>query len=98
MVGNHSTGEPASHKLISVADAYRDAVAAAAQDDPLLVGRQQALRAQMTQVEERMTLVKQNASEAEETLYRILQEALYNLQALADRKVRAGPPSHAAVA
>lgn len=29
MVGNHSTGEAASHKLISIGDAYRSALGGA---------------------------------------------------------------------
>ena len=36
MVGNHSSGEAASHKLIGIGDAYEGALVASQKDDPML--------------------------------------------------------------
>ena len=60
------------------------------QEDPLMTVRQTALRNQISVLDERLATVKQNAASVEEKIYRILQDALYTLQTLTDRKVRGG--------
>ena len=87
MIGSHATGVNATHKLISVTEAYREAVAASQQEDPLLTARHQALRNQLGVNEERLNILKRNVAEVEEMIYRILQEALVTLQQQSDKKV-----------
>lgn len=87
MIGSHATGVNATHKLVSVTEAYREAIAASQQEDPLLSARQQALRNQLNVAEERLGIVKKNVMDAEEAIYRILQEALVALQAHSEQKV-----------
>lgn len=64
----------------------------------MLSVRQQVLRNMLGDIDERMQLIKRNTAEVEESLYRMLQEALLQLQAQADKKVLVSPyPSVAAV-
>ena len=53
----------------------------------MLSVRQQVLRTMLGEIDERMQMIKRNTSEVEESLYRMLQEALLQLQAQADKKV-----------
>jgi hypothetical protein len=43
MIGNHSSGEAASHKLISISEAYKAAVTSAQKEDPLMDGKKQTV-------------------------------------------------------
>ncbi len=80
MVGSHSTGEAAQHKLIGIGDAYDAALAESINPDPLVSQRQAEIRAHLAAVEGKVRDINRNAAEVEEQIYQMLQEALFQLQ------------------
>jgi len=87
MIGTHSKGEAANHKLIPIPDAYKDAMAASNEEDTILIERQKMIKDQLARVDERVREVKQNASQIEESIYQLLQEALVQLQEESQKKI-----------
>ena len=57
MVGSHSTGEAAQHKLIGIGDAYEMAMKESKKGDPLLNARQQEIKNQLRAVDEKLRQV-----------------------------------------
>jgi len=76
MIGSHSKGEAANHKLIPIPDAYKDAMSASHQEDTTLGSRKEMIKEQIKRVDARVREVKSNASTIEENIYQLLQEAL----------------------
>lgn len=87
MVGHHSTGEAARHKLITVAEAFKGVSEAARAADPLLEARRQKIGAQMAAVVERTKAVESNAAEVQQQLEEIYKKALNDLKSITKRKV-----------
>eukprot|EP00742_Colponemidia_sp_Colp-10_P004319 GILJ01004608.1.p1 GENE.GILJ01004608.1~~GILJ01004608.1.p1 ORF type:complete len:562 (-),score=83.28 GILJ01004608.1:168-1853(-) len=87
MVGTHSAGEAASHKLIGIADAYKGALSASQKMDPLLDRRRTTVKEQLRLIDDRLREVNKNSSAVEEKIYQILQEALYQLQDETQKKM-----------
>eukprot|EP01112_Ceratiomyxa_fruticulosa_P001217 TRINITY_DN1121_c0_g2_i1.p1 TRINITY_DN1121_c0_g2~~TRINITY_DN1121_c0_g2_i1.p1 ORF type:complete len:764 (-),score=147.66 TRINITY_DN1121_c0_g2_i1:176-2467(-) len=87
MVGSHSAGEAASHKLIPINDAYRQAVGAAERDDPLMDGRKQGILTQLSLLDQRLKEINQNSQEIEERIYAMLRDALFQLQQETQKKL-----------
>ena len=80
MVGSHSTGEAAQHKLIGIGDAYEMAIKESKKGDPLLQARQAEIRNQLQAVDQKLRDVNKNSAEIEERIYQMLQDALFDLQ------------------
>ena len=87
MIGNHSTGEAASHKLIPIADAYKSAIRSAEKDDPLMDGKKQAIFNHLSRIDDKLKMINQNSSEIEERVYQLFREALFQLQTETQRKM-----------
>ena len=87
MIGSHSKGEAANHKLIPIPDAYKDAMAASEQEDSTLLTRKETIKEQIKRVDARVREVKSNASAIEENIYQLLQEALVQLQEESQKKI-----------
>ena len=86
MVGSHSGGEAAAHKLVPVSVAYQEALENANRTDMILENRKQLIRSQVGVLEVRSKEVEKNAAHAEKELYRILEQALFRLQSIRRRK------------
>lgn len=87
MVGHHSTGDSAKHKLITVAEAFRSVSESAGAADPLLAARKANIRAQIQAVADRATQVDSNSQEIKEQLEALFQRTLSDLQAITKRKL-----------
>jgi len=87
MVGTHSQGEPATHKLIAIADAHDTARAASERQDPVLLQRTQQLAEKLKAVDRKLREVNKNSAAVEESIYQMLQEALFQLQDETQRKM-----------
>jgi len=89
MVGSHSTGEASMHKLIGIGDAYDAALNESLKPDPILVQRQNEIKAQMRAIDGKLRDVNRNSAEVEERIYKALQDALFQLQDLTQQKMNA---------
>eukprot|EP00753_Platysulcus_tardus_P020567 PLAT8228.1.p1 GENE.PLAT8228.1~~PLAT8228.1.p1 ORF type:complete len:1035 (+),score=520.69 PLAT8228.1:50-3154(+) len=87
MVGSHSSGEAATHKLISIADAYDAALTASMKEDPMLDARKSETRLLLRAIDEKLRDINKNAAAVEEAIYQMLQEALFQLQDETQRKM-----------
>ena len=87
MVGSHSHGEVASHKLISIKDAYDTACAASQKEDPVLSARSAHIGERLRNVDLKLREVNKNSAAVEEQIYQMLQDALFELQDETQRKV-----------
>ena len=87
MVGSHSSGPAAQHKLVSIGDAYNEARAASSEPDEKLQTQQARVRQQLAVVDEKLRAVNVNSAKVEENIYQILQEALFQLQDETQRKM-----------
>ena len=61
MVGHHSTGDAARHKLITIAEAFKSVAESANAIDPILESRKAAIKSQMQSVKERTKQVFANS-------------------------------------
>ena len=89
MVGSHSSGELAQHKLIGIDEAYEAAISESTKSDPLLNSRIVEIRKQLALIDEKLQDVNENAAKVEEQIYQTLQEALFSLQDATQAKMSA---------
>ncbi len=87
MVGHHSTGDSARHKLITIAEAFKSVAESANSIDPILESRKSTIRAQKASVEERAKQVILNAEAIQTQLDEIYQRAQADLKALLKKKL-----------
>lgn len=87
MVGHHSTGDAARHKLITVAEAFRGVSESAKAADPLLESRRQRIFAQMAAVAERAHSIELNAGEIQQQLEEIYKRVLSDLRNITKKKL-----------
>jgi len=87
MVGSHSSGKLAQHKLIGIGDAYESAVNESLKVDPILAVRQEEIKSQLRAVDAKLRDVNRNAAMVEERIYKMLQEALFRLQDITQNKM-----------
>ena len=87
MIGHHSVGEAAKHKLITVAEAYKGVSEAAKAADPLLAARKAAIRNQQTALAERAKQVEANSAEVQAQLEELFKKATSDLKAITRRKL-----------
>lgn len=87
MVGHHSTGDAARHKLITIAEAFKSVAESANAIDPILESRKAAINAQQQSVEERAKQVIANATAIQTQLDEIYARAQVDLKALLKKKL-----------
>ena len=80
MVGSHSTPETSAHVFERIGDAYQRALAEASEPDPLLEQKKSQLKSFLNQLDDRINEIKHNAEQVEAKIYKVLQEALSQLQ------------------
>jgi hypothetical protein len=87
MVGHHSTGDAARHKLITVAEAFRGVSDSAGASDPLLLSRKQKIEAQVVSVSERVKTIEANATNVGQQLEELYKKALSDLKSITKKKL-----------
>ena len=87
MVGHHSTGDAARHKLITIAEAFKSVAESANAIDPILESRKAAIKAQMQSVKERTKQVFSNSDAIQAQLDEIYTRAKSDLKALLKKKL-----------
>lgn len=87
MVGHHSTGDAARHKLITIAEAFKSVAESANAIDPILESRKAAIKTQLLSVEERSKQVITNAAGIQTQLEEIYARALTDLKSLLKKKL-----------
>lgn len=87
MVGHHSTGDAARHKLITIAEAFKSVAESANAIDPILESRKAAIKTQQQSVAERAKQVIANAASIQTQLDEIYARAQSDLKALLKKKL-----------
>ena len=76
MVGSHSIGTEASHKLIPIWEAYISTYTASKQDDLAAKEKKTALETQISELDDRLQVVKTNYGEVEKAIRMKMEQAL----------------------
>lgn len=87
MVGHHSVGEAARHKLITVAEAFRNVSDASAAQDPVLESRRSGIHRQIEAVNECAKAVETNAAQVQQALEDIYRKAQNDLKTITKKKL-----------
>lgn len=87
MIGHHSTGEAARHRLVTVAEAFKTVSEAAHVHDPILEQRRVAIQSRMAAVNERAQQVKDNATHIHTQLEELYKKAESELQSITAMKL-----------
>jgi hypothetical protein len=87
MVGHHSAGEAAKHKLITVQEAYRGVSESSRAADPLMAARKQAIKVQLANLTERAKQVDANCADVQGQLEELFKKATADLKAITRRKL-----------
>eukprot|EP01105_Mastigella_eilhardi_P016383 TRINITY_DN3742_c0_g1_i1.p1 TRINITY_DN3742_c0_g1~~TRINITY_DN3742_c0_g1_i1.p1 ORF type:complete len:285 (+),score=73.89 TRINITY_DN3742_c0_g1_i1:1000-1854(+) len=80
MIGNHSTTEMYSHKLVPITQAYSHALTRSSKEDPAVHARKRALQAQLQRIRTLSEDISRNSQQVEDNIYQLLREALFRLQ------------------
>lgn len=87
MIGHHSTGEAAKHRLVTVQEAFRTVSEAASAHDPILAQRRSAINQRLSLVSERAKAVQDNADAIQRLLADLYARAEADVRAIARRKL-----------
>lgn len=87
MVGHHSVGEAARHKLITVAEAFRNVSEASSAADPVLDARRAAIGRQIEAVNECGKAVEANAAQVQQSLEDLYRRAQNDLKTITKKKL-----------
>ncbi len=87
MLGSHSVGEAATHKLITIQEAYQRAVEESKKVDPILGKRKSAIGENLSVLRDQARLIKKNANEVEQKIYAEMRKALQHNKKLAQKKL-----------
>lgn len=88
MVGSHSSGEAAMHRLVGIDAAYRDALECSAKRDAVLEARQSAVREHLAHLSSRLHEVLLNGARVQRELEEAMRRALAQLRTQTAEKVR----------
>lgn len=78
--GSHSEGDNAKHVQLKIEEAYKTAVSEAKECDATLDKHKANLRSYLKQIDDKISLVNQNAKEVENQIYTVLEQALETQQ------------------
>lgn len=87
MTGTHSSGEASTHKLISISDAYMNAVEQSKKTDSVLTSKRENIQQLLAELDDKLREVNLNFANVEEKIYQALKEALMQLQNETKKKV-----------
>jgi hypothetical protein len=85
--GSHSSGEAATHKLLDIGKAYKEAVYASHEADTQLTARRAEQEREVLLLQGKAVGLGENAAEVEERLYTTMQHALFELQDVTQTKM-----------
>ncbi len=80
MVGSHSMGEAANHKLVSMADAYNAAMVESKKQDPLIAQKKKQIMEELNKIDDKLRSINLNYATVEEQLYSMLKKSLFTLK------------------
>lgn len=86
MVGNHSSGAAASHKLLPIKQAYLDAVQNANKPDPVSEEHKSRMKHDMSELDARISAIKENAEAVEKIIKDAASQALEQLNKICSDK------------
>lgn len=87
MVGHHSSGDSARHKLVSVQEAYQSVLAESQQPDNVLCSRKQAITNQLSLLENRASSLEKHASSVQQQIEEMYKKAMNELKIITNRKM-----------
>ncbi|KAJ3371559.1 hypothetical protein GGF31_003168 [Allomyces arbusculus] len=87
MVGHHSSGEAAKHKLVSVAEAYQTVMSDAQVPDNILASRKQAIDNQLASLSARAKSLDKHAAAIQQQIEDIYKRAMAELKTITKRKI-----------
>eukprot|EP00771_Trimastix_marina_P000416 gnl/Trimastix_PCT/1434.p1 GENE.gnl/Trimastix_PCT/1434~~gnl/Trimastix_PCT/1434.p1 ORF type:complete len:982 (+),score=230.15 gnl/Trimastix_PCT/1434:57-2948(+) len=79
MIGSHSSGQAATHRLVPVSDAYNAYLTESKQPDPLIENRRSGIRDQLMEVDEKLREVTKKHIEVEDQIYQRMQKVMAEL-------------------
>jgi len=85
--GTHSGGEKVDHPIIKISEAYTKALVESKEKDPILEKRKSALTDLLNNIDSTIKEINENATEVEEQIYQLLQEALRMLHEETQKKL-----------
>jgi hypothetical protein len=80
MIGSHSMGEAATHKLVSLQDAYDKCIKESKKVDPLITQKKHRIMEELNKIDNKMRDINLNFADVEEKLYNTLKENLATLK------------------
>lgn len=90
MIGNHSSGDNARHRLVSLSEAYSNALrenSLISPEDPSLSQRIDSIQKQINLIESRVVAIQQNASQVEFELNEMFNKIKNEIAAATRRKI-----------
>ncbi|KAK2954651.1 putative B-box zinc finger protein [Blattamonas nauphoetae] len=88
MIGSHSSGEMALHRLVGLTDAYQSALNASSQLDTGLETKKAAVHDQLSTVDQKVKDVHANVEEVDAQMRKIIQEAYEKITQITEQKLR----------
>jgi hypothetical protein len=85
--GSHSQGEYGNHPLITIGEAFQEAVKHSKEADPNMEKHKASLKNMLKTVDDRISMVTENAKNTENELYSILEKALESLHSHTQAKL-----------
>jgi len=80
MIGSHSMGEAATHKLVNLQDAYAAAVNDSKKVDPSVVAKKHEIMRELNKIDSKLRDINLNFATVEENLYVMLKHSLNTLK------------------
>ncbi|KAJ5079887.1 zinc finger protein constans-like 10 [Anaeramoeba ignava] len=87
MVGNHSTGEAATHKLIPINSAYQEAIVSSKINDPVLQRRKSTAISNEKLIQKRIEEIENNTKFIKEYLAKLVEQTTNTLDLLTEEKI-----------
>ncbi|KAI9139074.1 hypothetical protein BKA69DRAFT_697645 [Paraphysoderma sedebokerense] len=87
MVGHHSSGEAAKHKLVSVAEAYQSVLQEAGVSDTILQSRRNSIVNQIACINSRAKSVEKHATQIHQQIEEIYRRAINELKLITKKKL-----------
>lgn len=80
MIGSHSMGEAANHKLVSLSDAYQAAILDSKKPDPIVAQKKREIMDHLNDIDAKMRAINLNFATVEERLNSVFQQNLKTLK------------------
>ena len=88
MIGSHSMGEAATHKLVNLSDSYLAAINDSKKVDPSVVSKKQKIMNELNKIDSKLRDINLNFATVEENLYTMLKTSLQTLKSEVNYKTK----------